>query len=130
MGKVVGKHLAMVALDYPSGFTESTFPLVRSLINSAGAAYAEYLPPTGWLVCFRPEKASRADLLVARIRELRERDERFAAIGAAAHTGHVFYRTDFWGRIRSLPLGDQVNVVLRAATANASDGYQTPQSTP
>jgi hypothetical protein len=120
MGKVVGKHLAMVALHYPPGFNETSFPLVRSLINGARAAYAEYLPPTGWLVCFKADKASLAELLVARIRELRERDDRFAAIGTAAHTGYVCYKTDFWGRVRSLPLGDQVNVVLRAAAADAS----------
>ena len=85
MGKAVCKPLAMVAINYPPGFTETTFPLVQSLISGARAAYAEYLPPAGWLIYFKRPNAALAELLVARIRELRQRDERFAAIGAAAH---------------------------------------------
>jgi class 3 adenylate cyclase len=119
MGKGVRQPLAIVAINYPPGFTETTFPLIQSLISRTRSAYAEYLPPATWLIYFKPRAAALAESLVAKIRELRAHDERFAAIGAAAHTGHVFYETGFWGRIKSPPLGDQVNVVLRAAAANA-----------
>ena len=120
MVKAVQKPLAMVAINFPPGFTKETFTPVKSLIVAARAAYFEYIPPTTWLLCFKPGKIALAESLVATVRELRRRDGCFAAIGAAARVGIVVYESDFFGRVRSLPLGDEVNFVLRAASADAT----------
>ena len=122
MPKATSKPLAMVAIEFPPGFTEITFPIIKALIDDVRAAHTAYLPPKTWLLCFKPAAAARAEGVVARVRELRARDARFGAIGAAARTGEVVYETDFWGRVRSEPMGDEANAVLRAAAADAGDG--------
>jgi hypothetical protein len=121
MPRLVQKPLAMVSIDYPPGFTEVTFPVVKALIDDARADYFEYLPPCGWIVCYKPSAAARAQALVARVHALRESDARFKGIGAATRTGCVVYERSFWGRVRSLPLGDWVNAVMRDAAADARD---------
>lgn len=126
-GKVIAveKPLAMAAVHYPPGFTIETFRLIKSLISAKQPAYSEYVPPTTWAVFFEPDAIATAESLVAAVHELRDRDTRFASIGAAARVGVVIYEADIHGRIRSCPLGDEVNLVLRAARADSATTHES-----
>jgi hypothetical protein len=126
-GKVIAleKPLAIAAVHYPPGFTIETFRLIKSLISAKQPAYSEYVPPTTWAVFFQPDAIATAESLVAAVHELRDRDTRFAPIGAAARVGVVIYEADTHGRIRTCPLGDEVNLVLRAARADAATNHES-----
>jgi hypothetical protein len=120
MGRSDHKQLSIVVIDYPLGFAADTFEVVQTLVHDARAAYLVFLQPGTWLLCFKPTKTARAEAVVARVHELRETDARFKAIGAATQICNVVYKSDFWGRVRSLPLGADVNAVSRQAAADAA----------
>ncbi|QOV87916.1 hypothetical protein [Humisphaera borealis] len=109
----------MVAIQYPPGLDNDTFPALKAIVSTARSDYSEYVPPSCWILFFKPKKLARAEAVVVAVRELRQRDERFRVIGVALHAGVVIYESDYLGRIRSTPLGDEVNVVLRAARSDA-----------
>jgi hypothetical protein len=115
----VSNPLIMIAIEMNAGFTESTYPAVKPLIELAHADYFEYMPPGSFMACFKPEGQSRADALMSALRELRARHSQYEQMGIGKHKGVVAYEVDAKGEIGSLPMGDQVNFILRVADQDA-----------
>jgi hypothetical protein len=116
----VTEPLRIVSIHFAPGLTERTYPAVRALVEACHADFADHLPPHDWLACFEPGHEPRADTLLNAARELRKRHAHFAGLGVGSSTGVVVFERDRRGRIRSMPLGDHMNVAMRAARADAA----------
>jgi hypothetical protein len=76
---------------------------------------SQVLPPSCFVISFKPKSASSANGLIASIHELRRRHVQFADLGTGLATGQVIYQRDWLRRIRCQPLGIVVNHAMRAA---------------
>lgn len=109
----------MVAIRFPAEIDAATFAIVRSSIDSAKPAFVEIQSPSGALICFKATAAQSARALLSRLHELRQSDARLRTMGTALHGGVVAYRTDWRRRVRSAPLGDEVNFLWRKVSVDS-----------
>jgi hypothetical protein len=104
-------NLNIIYINDENGFNEITAPIILKIIKSNEPAYFEFLIPNSFFVYYKAAAQTQKayDSLLAEIKNLIDRDDRFEDTRVGMAKGKMIVQTDWLGRIKSAPLGEPGN---------------------
>jgi hypothetical protein len=115
------KPFRIVCIRHILIFTEEDYTYICKLIKSARPNYWQYLDPDIIYAYFieTKKKAASAVKLMDELRALLISDRRFYGVGVGMLTTEMSADINFWGKIKSSPVGGAAEEVSRLAYEDA-----------
>jgi hypothetical protein len=115
------KPFRIVCIRHTLIFTEEDYTYVSKIIKSARPDYWQYLDPDIIYAYFieTKKKAANAVKLMDELRAILTSDHRFYGAGVSMLTTEMSTDINFWGKIKSPPIGGAAEEVSKLAYEDA-----------
>lgn len=117
--KSASRSFIVICLRHAVGLDDYCLPVLQALVEGLAPDYCEHQPPEVLNVYFAntTENASKADLLIHKIRALVEADDRLRGVKIGRAVSEMQVRLTLRGRLKAAPQGAATAEALKRAMA-------------
>jgi len=111
------ENFIVVCLHKPDGFSPEVGPNLLEMVEISHPDHWEFIHPGTVLAYFRARGRSKKNAanLTFSFDSLKSRDLRYKSVGMGQAQGRLLADIDFWGRVKSSPLGSVVGKAIECA---------------